>query len=96
MSLNFTTDTSTQLSYSSFGFTTPILDNYATSNQLLISSNQIINKINTDITAVNTNLSTSYYNKTSTDTLLANKQGNLTFTSPLINSANTVSINLWF
>ncbi len=32
MSLNFTTDTSTQLTYSSFGFTTPTLDNFATSN----------------------------------------------------------------
>jgi hypothetical protein len=32
MSLNFTTDTSVQLNYSSFGFATPTLDNFATSN----------------------------------------------------------------
>ena len=60
MSLNFTTDTSTQLTYSSFGFATSVFDNYATSNQLIISSNQIINKFNTDITGINTNLTPGY------------------------------------
>ena len=94
MSLNFTTDTSTQLTYSSFGFTTPQLDNFATSNQLLITSNQIINKINTDITGINTNLTTNYYNKTATDGLLNAKEQNLTFSSPLTRSTNTIGINL--
>ena len=94
MSLNFTTDTSTQLTYSSFGFATPQLDNFTTSNQLLITSNQIINKINSDIGTVNTNLTNNYYNRTSTDTLLNAKQANLSFTTPLANSGNTVSINL--
>ena len=37
---------------------------------------------------------TNYYTKTSTDTLLNAKQANLTFTAPLTNTANTVSINL--
>ena len=43
MSLNFSTDTSVQLSYASFPLTTPKLDNYATSNQLLNVSNILPN-----------------------------------------------------
>ena len=61
-----------------------------TSNYIQITSNNVVNYINT----TNNNLSTNYYTKTNTDTLLNAKQANLTFTSPLTNSANTVSINL--
>jgi hypothetical protein len=60
MSLNFSTDTSTQLTYSSFGFATPQFDNFSTSNQLLItstsssnftigSSNILVNRILSEI-----------------------------------------------
>jgi hypothetical protein len=36
----------------------------------------------------------NYYTKTATDTLLNSKQNTLTFTSPLSNNANTISIDL--
>jgi hypothetical protein len=35
-----------------------------------------------------------YYNKTTIDNSLNLKQNNLTFSSPFINNANTISINL--
>jgi hypothetical protein len=49
MSLNFPQDTSVQLTYSSFPFPTPLLDNYTTSNYVsnLNISNLLINNINT-------------------------------------------------
>jgi hypothetical protein len=47
MSLNFPVDTSVQLSYSSFPFATPSLDNYTTSNYVSNISNVLINNINT-------------------------------------------------
>jgi hypothetical protein len=47
MSLNFPQDTSVQLTYSSFPFPTPLLDNYATSNYVSNISNLLINNINT-------------------------------------------------
>jgi hypothetical protein len=39
-------------------------------------------------------LTNNYYNKTSIDTSLNTKQNNLTFSSPLNNTANTVTIDL--
>jgi hypothetical protein len=74
MSLPFTTDTSVQLSYTSFPFTTPKLDNYATSNYL----SNVSNILKSDINATNTNLANNYYNKTSIDTSLGNKQDKIT------------------
>jgi len=58
MSLNFTTDNSVQLTYSSFPFTPTNLDNYATSNSVYITSNTLNTKINLkqDILTVSTNL----------------------------------------
>jgi len=47
MSLPFPQDTSVQLSYSSFPFLTPALDNYATSNYVISNSNILNTKINT-------------------------------------------------
>ena len=47
MSLNFPVDTSVQLSYSSFPFATPNLDNFTTSNYVSNISNILDNKINT-------------------------------------------------
>jgi len=47
MSLNFTTDNSVQLTYTSFPFTTPPLDGYTTSNYVSNISNLLINNINT-------------------------------------------------
>ena len=47
MSLNFPQDTSVQLTYSSFPFPTPLLDNYTTSNYVSNISNLLINNINT-------------------------------------------------
>ena len=37
---------------------------------------------------------TNFYNKTETNNLLNAKQATLTFTSPLTNTANTISIDL--
>jgi len=58
MSLNFTTDNSVQLTYTSFPFTTAELDNYATSNSVYITSNTLNTKINTkqDTLTAGTNL----------------------------------------
>jgi hypothetical protein len=47
MSLNFPQDTSVQLTYSSFPFPTPLLDNYTTSNYVSNISNLLINNIDT-------------------------------------------------
>jgi len=47
MSLNFPQDTSVQLTYSSFPFPTPLLDNYTTSNYVSNISNLLVNNINT-------------------------------------------------
>ena len=44
--------------------------------------------------ATNTNLTNNYYYKTTTDNLLNSKQNTLTFSSPLLNTANTISIDL--
>jgi hypothetical protein len=44
--------------------------------------------------ATNANLTTNYYNKTSTDTLLNAKENTLTFSSPLTRTTNTIGINL--
>ena len=46
----------------------------------------------TDILSLSSLL--NYYTKTATDTLLNSKQNTLTFTSPLSNNANTISIDL--
>jgi len=94
MSIPFNQDASVQQTYTTFPYTITNVDTYVTSNYVLTASNQIINKINSDIGTVNTNLTNNYYNKTSTDTLLNAKQANLSFTTPLANSGNTVSINL--
>jgi len=47
MSIPFPQDTSVQLTYSSFPFPTPLLDNYTTSNYVSNISNLLINNINT-------------------------------------------------
>jgi hypothetical protein len=47
MSLEFPNDDSVQLSYSSFPFTTPILDSFTTSIYVSNISNLLINIINT-------------------------------------------------
>jgi hypothetical protein len=73
--------------------------NYASdiSNVLLTTFN--ISNFNTSNYASNisnvllTNLTNNYYNKTSTDTLLNTKQATLTFTSPLVNTTNTITLN---
>jgi hypothetical protein len=44
--------------------------------------------------ATNANLTTNYYNKSSTDTLLNAKENTLTFSSPLTRTTNTIGINL--
>ncbi len=46
------------------------------------------------ITAINNNLTNHYYNRTSIDNSLNLKQNNLTFSSPFIYNANTISINI--
>jgi hypothetical protein len=151
MSLNFPVDTSVQLSYSSFPFATPSLDNYTTSNYVSNISNVLINNINAKqpiLTAATTLLgigssisaldynkitinkpsffptdwnstisnkptyfqtdwnttitnkpstfpvdTTVYYNKTETNNLLNAKQATLTFSSPLVNTTNTITFN---
>jgi hypothetical protein len=45
--MSFPNDDSVHLSYSSFPFTTPLLDNYTTSNYVSNISNLLINNINT-------------------------------------------------
>ncbi len=47
MSIPFPQDTSVQLSYSSFPFPTPLLDNFTTSNYVSNISNLLINNIDT-------------------------------------------------
>ena len=92
MSLNFTTDTSTQLTYSSFGFATPQFDNFATSNQLLISSNQIINKVNTDITYTSNYISSKFLplsGVTMTGAITNNSSTPSTFNNIYINHPST-------
>jgi hypothetical protein len=122
MSLNFTTDNSVQLTYTSFPFTTPPLDGYTTSNYVSNISNLLINNINTKqatltaatnllgvgtaITAIDYNKitvnkpstfpadMTNIYSKTETNNLLSAKEANLTFSSPLTRTTNTIGINL--
>ena len=43
--------------------------------------------------ATNTNSSTNYYTQTQTNNLLNAKQNALTFSSPLVNTTNTITFN---
>ena len=101
MSIPFNQDTSTQLTYSSFPYTITNVDGFATSNYAntlsLNNSNYTAaasNLLKSLIDTTNTNLSTNYYNKLSTDTLLNTKEAILSFTAPLTRSTNTIGINL--
>ena len=69
---------------------------YVSSNVILnyLSPYDLITDRQTAITAINTNLTNNYYNRTTLDNSLNLKQNNLTFSSPLNNTNNTVSINL--
>jgi len=69
---------------------------YVSSNVILnyLSPYDLITDRQTAISTVNNNLTNNYYNKTSIDTSLNSKQNNLTFSSPLNNTNNTVTINL--
>ena len=80
MSLNFTQDNSVQISYSSFGFATPPLDNFATSNYT--------NTLSTNNSNYTTNASNAL--KANIDT----KQDIFTVSLPLNKTGTNVSINL--
>ena len=69
--------------------------NYASniSNVLLINRNTLITNTSNYASNISNVIATNYYNKTATDTLLNAKQNTLTFTSPLVNTTNTITFN---
>jgi hypothetical protein len=86
-------DTSLNLKQNNLTFSSPFI-NTANTISINLSAYDLITDRQAAITAVNNNLTTNYYNKTTIDNSLNLKQNNLTFSSPLTNNANTISINL--
>jgi hypothetical protein len=60
----------------------------------LNTTNNNLTNTNNNLTDTNNNILNNYYNKTSIDNSLSLKQYTLTFQSPLINTNNSVSIDL--
>ena len=88
-----TIDNSLNLKQNNLTFLSP-LNNTANTVSINLSTYDLITDRQTAINTINTNLTNNYYNRTTIDNSLNLKQNNLTFLSPLNNTANTVSINL--
>jgi hypothetical protein len=86
-------DNSLNLKQNNLTFSSPLTNN-ANTISINLSAYDLITDRQTAITTVNNNLTNNYYNKTTIDNSLNLKQNNLTFSSPLTNNANTISINL--
>ena len=86
-------DTSLNSKQNNLTFSSP-LNNTANTVSINLSAYDLITDRQSAITTINNNLTNNYYNKTSIDTSLNSKQNNLTFSSPLNNTANTVTIDL--
>jgi len=86
--------TTTRTNNSNYAFNISNILNTNSSNYASNISNVLLINYNSLNTTTNTNLANNYYNKTSTDTLLNAKEQILTFSSPLIRTTNTISINL--